>query len=387
VRVVNDARPAVDPRRTGVGHYADALVRHLPAADPSSRFVAWYLDVRGIGGKPRRFAGVAPNLSEHASRIPTRVFGPVSTRVGLPRVEWLAGESDLVIATNFLPPATGHPERAVLVVHDVGWVAMPESAPHHDERWRRRFASALGTCAGVLVPSQAVRDELLATHDVLPGLVDVVHHGTDVEAFQPAPPLEVEEIRRRFGIDAGYVLFLGGLEPRKNLEALIRAFGMVQDERVSLVVAGGAVNWAPEYAARVDRAIDELPPVARSRVVRTGYVTDEDRRALLSGAELLAYPSIVEGFGFPILEGFAANVPVLTSNVSSMPEVAGDAALLVDPMDPTSIAKGLDQLLGDEDLRNVMRAAGTARVAKFTWERSARETSEALRRAHDRTPG
>jgi glycosyltransferase involved in cell wall biosynthesis len=101
---------------------------------------------------------------------------------------------------------------------------------------------------------------------------------------------------------------------------------------------------------------------------------------LLSGAEVLAYPSLYEGFGFPILEGFAANVPVLTSDRSAMPETAGDAALLVDPGDPSSIAAGLSALLGDDDLRNVLRAAGTARVALLTWERCARATVAVIHR-------
>jgi alpha-1,3-rhamnosyl/mannosyltransferase len=131
----------------------------------------------------------------------------------------------------------------------------------------------------------------------------------------------------------------------------------------------------------VDAAIASLRVSSRRRVIRVGYVEDAERRALLSGAEILAYPSRAEGFGFPVLEGFAANVPVLTSNVSSLPEVAGEAALLVDPDDPGSIAAGLRELLDDEDLRNVLRAAGTARVTKFTWQRSARETAAVLRHA------
>jgi glycosyltransferase involved in cell wall biosynthesis len=183
------------------------------------------------------------------------------------------------------------------------------------------------------------------------------------------------------------VVFVGGLEPRKNVELLIRAFGMVEDRTAALVIAGGVVPWAGDYAERIERAILELPTAVRDRIVRTGYVTDADRRALLSGAEVLAYPSRYEGFGFPILEAFAANVPVLTSDRSSMPEVAGNAAVLVDPDDGVSIAKGLDELLADPDLRNVLRASGTARVASFTWERCARATAAVLQRAWDSTAG
>ncbi len=228
-----------------------------------------------------------------------------------------------------------------------------------------------------------MRDDLVATGSVPPDRVEVIHHGVDADAFHPAPPPEVEDVRRRYGIDGPYVLFVGGLEPRKNLETLVRAFATLEYP-ISLVVVGGKVRWAPGYAERIDHAVAELPEHVQRRVIRTGFVPDEDRRALLSGAEVLAYPSRYEGFGFPVLEGFAANVPVLTSSTSALPEVAGDAALLVDPDDPTAIADGLAQLLDDEDLRNVLRAAGTARVATFTWQRCARSTAEALHRAAER---
>ena len=380
MRVVIDARPAIDPRRTGVGMYTDALVRHLPPAMPDDRVVAWYLDVRRIGRRPRRFAGWAPNLSEHATRIPSRLFGPVALRARVPRLEWVSGAPDLVIATNYLPPPT-RSRGVVLIVHDLAFEAMPETAPHHDARWRRTFERWLLLAAGVIVPSEATRAELVTHHQIEAGRIDVVPHGTDVDAFLPTSPLEVDAIRARFDIPGPYIVFLGGLEPRKNLERLVRAFGTIAERDVSLVIAGGAVRWAPGYAEQVDAAIAELPPAARARVIRVGYVEDADRRALLSGAEILAYPSLAEGFGFPVLEGFAANVPVLTSNTSSLPEVAGEAAVLVDPTDATSIAAGLTEVLEDSDLRNVLRAAGTARVASYTWQRCARETAAVLRRA------
>ena len=375
-----DARSAVDPRRTGVGQYTRAVLRALPPADPETRFVAWYLDVRRIGTRPRRFAGWAANLSERASRLPTRLYGPLSSRTGLPKLEWLAGVSDVVLAPNFVAPPTSAP-CVVVVVHDLARDVMPETAPHHDARWRRGFERSLRRAAAVIVPSEAARQDLERFYGIDAERVRVIHHGTSTEAFAPATPLEVEEIRSRYAIEGPYVIFLGGLEPRKNLETLVRAFAMIEDRRCSLVLAGGAVPWAPNYSERIDRAIAELPEQVRARVVRTGYVSDADRRALLSGAEVLAYPSRYEGFGFPILEGFAANVPVLTSNGSSMPEIAGNAALLVDPEDAGSIAKGLDELLGDDDLRNVLRASGTARVASFTWERCARQTVDVIRRA------
>jgi glycosyltransferase involved in cell wall biosynthesis len=378
-RFAIDARPAVEPRRTGVGVYTDAIVRHLPHADPDTSYVAWYLDIASIGARGRRFAGWAPNLTEKASRAPVRAFRALGARLRVPRLEWLVGDVDLFLATNFLPPPTARPERCVLVAHDMAWKVLPGSAPHHNERWRRLFRRAVRTCGGVIVPSAAVAADLEATGSAPAGSIEVIHHGVDADAFHPVSPPEVEDVRRRHGIDGPYVLFVGGLEPRKNLETLVAAFARLEYP-ISLVVAGGRVRWAPAYAQRVERAIAELPEHVQRRVIRTGYVSDEDRRAMLSGAEVLAYPSRYEGFGFPVLEGFAANVPVLTSRASCLPEIAGDAALLVDPDDPGAIADGLAQLLDDEDLRNVLRAAGTARVASFTWQRCARATAAMLHR-------
>src|SRR5262249_40135915 len=145
-------------------------------------------------------------------------------------------------------------------------------------RWRRRFADVLRRCASVIVPSEAVRDDLVATGAVTSDRVDVIAHGVDVDAFRPASPPEVEDVRRRFGADGPYVLFVGGLEPRKNLETLVRAFATLEYP-ISLVVAGGKVRWAPGYADRIERAVDELPEHVQRRVIRTGFVSDEDRRA------------------------------------------------------------------------------------------------------------
>jgi glycosyltransferase involved in cell wall biosynthesis len=382
---VIDARPALDPRRTGVGHYTQQLIRHLPHADPDSEYVAWYLHAKGLL-RPRRFfdSVSAPNLTERASRFPARVFEPMSSRLGIPRTEWSV-EFDVLLATNFLPPATRQP-GVVMVVHDLAYEHLPETAPHMDDRWRRRFDAWLRTAAGVIVPSSSTRDDLLAVHPVDPGRVAVTPLGVDASAYAPVPPERVEAVRAKFRIDGPYVLFVGGIEGRKNLDTLVRAFARVASS-TSLVIAGGPVRWDPEAGDRLDDTIATLPDGVGERIVRTGYVTDAEKQALLSDAMLLAYPSLYEGFGFPVLEAFAAGLPVLTSSVSSLPEVAGDAAVLVDPHDDSAIADGLTQLLDDDDLRALLSAAGVARAAAFTWEATARKTAEALHRAHGLVAG
>jgi len=328
------------------------------------------------------FTGVAPNLSEAVGRFPNRWFEPVSSRLGVPRIDPTVGRFDALLATNFLPPAT-RGAGIVLVVHDLAFDVFPETAPQVDARWRRRFREWLTRAAGVIVPSASTRRDLVERYQVDPARVEVVPHGTE-DDFRPAPAPVVDDVRRRYGIgERPFALFVGGLETRKNLEALVRAFGAVASSLdVALVLAGGPVRWFPAAADGLDAAVAALEPSARPRVVRAGYVSDEEKVALLTGATALAYPSLYEGFGFPVLEAFAAGLPVLTSDASSLPEVAGDAAVLVDPRDEPAIADGLRSLFVDASLRERLEAAGRRRVAAFTWEACAIRTAAVLRRVH-----
>jgi glycosyltransferase involved in cell wall biosynthesis len=382
-RVVIDARPALEPTRTGVGIYTDHLLRSLPAVDDDARYIAWYLHARGLL-RSRRFLADVSGLSERASRFPARVYRRVSWRWDVPRLEWLVG-FDAVLATNYVPPPT-RSRAVVMVVHDLAGELFPETAPQHDARWWGRFDEALSSAAAVIVPSRSTREDLLTLHrQIDPDRVHVIHHGVDPEAFQPVPPEDVTRFGKRHGLEeTPYVLFIGGLEPRKNLRRLVEAFARVPGEP-RLVIAGGPVRWIPSEAARVRAGVAALAPGVRDRVIFTGYVAALEKRALIAGASVLAYPSLHEGFGFPVLEAMAAGVPVLASNGSSMPEVAGGDAVLVDPTDVDAIADGLTTLLGDNEVRTRLSSAGRERAGRFTWERCARETADVLHAAADRS--
>jgi glycosyltransferase involved in cell wall biosynthesis len=385
MRVVVDARPALEARKTGVGHYTTHLLRALPKADPADEITAWYLHPRGMLRPRPIFPGV-PGLNEKASRIPRRLFGSLSGRLGEPRIERLI-DFDVLLATNFLPPATSS-RGVVMVVHDLAFRKFPETAPHTNAGWLRRFEAWLSRAARLIVPSASARDDLRELYGVDPDRIDAIHHGVDAHAFRPASDPVVTDVRRRFEIPGPYALFVGGIEPRKNLERLVRAFGQLRGlDDVSLVIAGGPVRWFPRAAEQLDEAVAALPVGVPSRVIRTGYVSQPDKVALMTGATLMVYPSRYEGFGFPVMEAFAAGLPVLTSNVSSLPEVAGDAAELVDPDDTDAIAAALERMLQDRDLLDNLAAAGLARVSGFTWEATARATAATLHRAHEAARG
>ncbi len=383
MRAAIDARPALDPRKTGVGYYAQHIVERLPLADPDTDFTAWYLHAKGVL-RPRRFFEnvAAQNLREKGTPFPARLFEPLAARLRLPRLEWFL-DFDVVLATNFLPPET-RSRGAVVVVHDLAFRVFPETAPQVDARWLRRFGRWLRDAARIIVPSESAKRDLAGLEGVPPERIDAVPHGVD--AFVAPPESAAQAARDRFGIEGPYLLFVGGIEPRKNLPALLRAFAKLPPG-ATLVLAGGQVRWFPEEVGRVREVFRELPQDVRRRIVSTGYVSDAEKAGLLAGATALVYPSLYEGFGFPVLEGMAAGLPVLTSNVSSLPEVAGDAAILVDPRDEDAIAGQMQLLLSDGALRDRLGELGRERAARFSWDETARRTAEVLRRAAPGGPG
>jgi glycosyltransferase involved in cell wall biosynthesis len=380
VRIAVDARPAVFPQKTGVGYYTWHLLRLLPAIDPSSTYVAWYLNARGLAGGPRGLLRelAAPNLVERATPFPARWFECLSERFDLPRVEWFV-RFDVLFAPNFVPPPT-RARRLVVTVHDLAFKRFPETAPHGTKWWLGRLDRALDRATRVIAVSESTRRDLLDLSGVDPARVAVIPLGVDRTLFRPPGREAVAAARARFKLDGPYVLYLGGIEPRKNLSNLLAGFAWLPGD-LRLVVVGSGVEWNPEGSDVLRRALATLPVGVRGRIHRTGYVSEADKVALLGGAEAFVYPSLYEGFGLPVLEAMACGTPVVTSNVSSLPEVAGDAAVLVDPADPASIAEGVGRVMGDAELRERLVAAGFDRAERFSWEECARRTALLLREA------
>lgn len=380
MRLGVDARPAVFPQKTGIGYYTWHLLRLMPAIDPETTYVAWYLNARGLAGGRRGLLQniAAPNLVERATPIPAGWFERLSERLDAPRMEWFA-RFDVLFAPNFVPPPTRKP-RLVLTVHDLAFRRFPETAPHGTKRWLERLDRALGRATRVIAVSESTRNDLLDLCRVDPLRVVVVPLGVDRSLFRPPVQQEVAAVRSRYDLSRPYVMYLGGIEPRKNLPNLLTAFARLPDE-VLLVIAGSGVEWNPEGADLLGEAMAKLPEAVRARVRRTGYVAEPDKVALLGGAEVFVYPSLYEGFGLPVLEAMACGTPVVTSNVSSLPEVAGDAAVLVDPTDPASIAGGIDKVLTDVPFRGSLAAAGLERAERFTWEKTAASTAAVLHEA------
>jgi glycosyltransferase involved in cell wall biosynthesis len=373
-----DARPAVDREKTGIGYYAWHLIRRLPEVDPATDYVAWYVHFKTATSRWRHFDDVRlPNFRERGLIYPSRLLQRTA-RYGFPRAEWF-GRFDVLFGTNFVPPPS-RAERVVVTVHDLAFRLFPETAPQAVPWWREAVARTMRRARRVIVPSESTRSDLMDIYGVDADRVVIVPLAVDHDRFRPPPPDRIRAVRGRLGIDGPYVLALGRSR-RKNLPRLLEAFGELPDDLRPALVVAGAPPWSPDDSDGGLEALAALPAEARSKVRFIGYVPESQMVALLSGATALAFPSLYEGFGFPALEAMACGTPVLTSNVSSLPELVGDAAVLVDPNDAQAIADGLRSLLCDDDLHERLRTAGPARAAGFDWTSTARATAAVLHEA------
>ena len=299
--------------------------------------------------------------------------------VGPPMGEFLDG-LDVFHLGEFHFPRVGD-VPAVATVHDLTTELFPEQhvwlnrALHARRlRWIRERADR------VVVVSESTGRDLTRLLEIPPGRVHRIYEARGHDTDGELPPARVDEVRARYDLDDGpYVLSVGTLEPRKNHERLIRAFEALPSrfDDVRLAVAGGE-GWR---SRGIHRAVETSP--ARERIRLLGPVPGRDLPALYAGATVFALASLYEGFGLPVLEAMAMGTPVLTSDVSSLPEVAGDAALLVDPHSTEAVRDGLERLLGDAGLRGRLARRGRERERRFTWRRAAEETLDVYRLAAD----
>lgn len=353
-------------RRTGVGHMIDGLVDALaPRADVelTTFAVTW----RGRNDLARL---VPPGTRAASARVPARLARGLWARVDVPRVEHWTGTVDVVHAPNFVAPPARAP--VVLTIHDLTFVRFPEMCTADVLRYPRLIRRALARDATVHAVSDFVADEVRAEFDLPAERV--------VRVYAGIRPTEGGDARAGRQIAGGsrYVLALGTIEPRKNLPMLVRAFDAAAGDLGDLRLAvAGPDGWDRDAFAAACASARH-----RDRIRRLGYVSEPDRRDLVAGASVFAYPSLYEGFGHPPLEAMAAGIPVVAGRAGALPEVLGDAAVLVDPSDESALAEGIASLADDEGLRARLIARGHERVTGFSWSRAADELTALYRQLH-----
>lgn len=363
-------------RGAGINGYIYQLLRHLPA-DAEARLFEYIAYLHDPGFAPVAGLGVA--RARWDTRKPWRRIVWEQTRLAA-----LARELDLLHGLAFATPiACACP--TVVTVHDLSFYRYPQAFRRFNRAylgWITRVS--VRKAARVIAVSESTRQDVISFCGVPGERVIVVPNGVAQE-FCPADARATAAFRQRKGLPERFILFLGTLEPRKNIVRLLEAYAQIVRERAvgdtPMLVIAGAKGWFYEtiFARVAQLALTE-------RVIFPGFVPADELPWWYRAAELFVYPSLFEGFGLPVLEAMACGTPGITSNVSSLPEVAGAAALLVAPEDTAALAAAMARVLDEPGLAAQMRAAGLQQAAHFPWTRTARETASVYRAVLGATP-
>ena len=371
-------------RGAGINWYIHNLLTHLPRVDRDNRYTAFLGDGRFTPSTRLRRAQSSRSghrssgLALKLSRLPTsrpvvRIFWEQVVQPFALRKERV----DLLHALAFVTPLLS-PCPAVVTIYDLSFLLYPESFKRFKRFYLGLFTRLSARRARrIIAISESTKRDVVRLLGVPPEKVEVIYCGID-EAFRPLAEDRVAAFRSKHGLPERFILFVGTIEPRKNVTRLIEAFATLRpcDFANLKLVIGGAKGW---FYQDVFARVEELG--LEGQVMFPGYIPVSELPLWYNAAELFVYPSLYEGFGLPPLEAMACGTPVVTANTSSLPEVVGEAGLTVDPLDVAGLAEAMRRVLGDEALRQEMRKRGLQRAKGFSWTKTAQETVQVYRRA------
>lgn len=355
---------AIGARQGGNETYISNLIAALAELDQYNRYTLYLASARAA----EKWRGRWPNFEVRQLPPPTPLV-----RVPLALAYELRRRPVDVLHVQYTAPPFC-PVPVIATIHDLAFEHLPETFTRRGRtQLRLTVRRTAARAARIATVSEFSRQDIIQTYQLEPEKVVVTHNGVEAR-FNPQPQSEneVAEVRQRFGIARDFLLAVGSLQPRKNLLRLLRAYARLRSTRPDftpqLVITGRRLWLANEIFAEIRRQ-----PWAADVIV-TGYVADEDLPSLYRAATALVYPSLFEGFGLPPLEAMACGTQVITSNTSSLPEVTGEAAILIDPYNEDELAAALHRVVTDQSLRARLREAGLRRAGLFTWRRAAEKT-------------
>jgi len=365
-----DASRAAYAERTGTENYSLFLIRALLDLETEHRFRLY----SSISPEPDLFA------TENAE-LRIMPFPRLWTHLRLSLEMVLRAPDVLFVPAHVLPLL--HPKHNVVTVHDLGYLHYPEAHPQWD-RWYLRWSTLHNVhhACRVIADSEATKRDLIEYCGAPADKIQVIYPGHDPAFVPERSPSRLEAVREQYGLPGDYVIHVGTCQPRKNLGTLLDAFSVVCRQHPHLHLAlVGKKGWLFEPLLARTQQLG-----IQRQVHFTGYAPRADLPALLTAARAFLMPSLYEGFGLPVLEAMACETAVICSNASSLPEVAGDAALLVDPHDSAAWAVALERVLTDEPLRTELVERGLRQVGRFSWAECARQTLAVLETAAAHLP-
>lgn len=377
-----DIRVLMDKYYSGVSEYTanllKALWRQEAAVDidqiSSSElndYLLFYNSARDLGDRLEKLAG--PHVKVIRTRWPNKVFNYLMQHfLAYPKIDRLLGGIDIFFSPHFNFTRLSPKTKRIITVHDLSFLRYPEFFSGRKNFWHRalRVKKILHAADKIVAVSENTKNDLIELVGIAPEKITVIYSGNnllrrELSSEEKAEFLKVHQLAGRF------VLYLGTIEPRKNIKGLIKAFNVLKAKAefsdLRLVLAG-----APGWKNRAILKEWRLSPY-QNDIIFLGYISQKEKEILYSSATVFVYPSFYEGFGFPPLEALAYGLPVVCSNVSSLPEVVGEAAILINPAQPFEIASGIEEVLRSEELRAYLKDQAVARVAKFSWDKTAKQ--------------
>lgn len=369
MNIAFDATPLISDLISGVGWYEANLTEALTRLHPELSFRFEYFTLRSPEEKVRRMQPfIRENTPLHPAKCSALLYRSMSNFVPVPYRCFQGKWADITHFFNYIVPPGVH-GKTVVTVHDMVLHAYPETM-----RRRTRLMLKTGLKRSmyradlIVTDSEFSRREIEKYYPRFADKVRVVPCGVDCSRFFPADEAEIRRVREVYRLPERYFLYLGTIEPRKNLVRLIQGYGILRErcpDAPTLVLAG-AKGWQYEqiFAASTEKNV-------RGHILFPSYVPSEDMAGMFSGALAFVFPSIYEGFGMPPLEAMACGCPVMTANAASLPEAVGNAALLCNPHKPEAIAKGLALLMNNQQLREKLRQRGFIRAKEMSWDNAA----------------
>lgn len=374
-----DGNEANVKNRVGSGQYAFELL-HQFAKNRKHQFIV-YVKENPLRGLPKE-----------SKNFKYKIFGPQKlwTQVALPIRLTFGSKPDVFFSMAHYGPRFSRVPY-VVTIHDLSYLHYPAMFKKNDlyqlTSWTKY---SVKNAAHIIAVSKTTKDDIVKNYHISPSKIIVTYEGYDKERFAPQSKVKVERVKKKYKIDGDYIIFVGTLQPRKNLERLIEAFASIvvngssfmvhrknipmNDKRSTMnLVIAGKKGWLYES---IFQKVKDLG--LEQKVIFTDYVPDEDLPALISGAKVYTLPSLWEGFGIPVIEAQACGVPVVVSNISSLPEIVGETGVLVDPESVDSIASGIKKVLTDDKTRLDLVKKGFANIRRFSWQKCVQETLTVL---------
>lgn len=373
-----DIRVLTKGAHTGVEEYAALVLEEMIKLGKDDEFVLYY---NAFSKDRADFEWMhAKNVLLKEFHWPNQ-FLNYSFLLGWPKVDKLIGGADVFFSPHFLNSATTEKCKKIITFHDLSFLRHPEFFPWRKRYWHfmQNIKKQAQGAEKIIAISESTKNDLIGLYGIKEEKIKVIYSGIN-QQFRPiADENYLKSIKEKYKLPDNFILYLGTIEPRKNIESIIEAFELIKESKFSphndlkLVIAGG-FGWL--YKNILKRA--ESSPYAKD-IVFTGAVNDRDRAGIYNLAKIFAFPSFFEGFGFPPLEAMACGVPTIASNCSSLPETVGEGAAMIDPHRPEEIAIAAREIFNDEKLRNLLIQKGIDQVKKFSWENCAKETLELIK--------